>query len=226
MFTATLIFLKVLPSAYMFHSWSMVFKLPVPQIWRLVTNFTVVDGFSLNLVFQLVWLIRYGAAYESAKFLGNVADAIYMLLVGMIIILAMDLCVPFAFHAFWHGPSLIFMMLYLWSKQNPNTPISLFGIINLQAVYLPFALLALDVVQGGSPKSGIVGILAGHVYYFLTDVYPRANGRHLIKTPQWLVRLVYRFGLSPVRPIQVNVQHNPADTRFRAFQGSGRRLAD
>lgn len=40
----------------MFHDWSMVFKLPVPEIWRLVTNFTVVDGFSLNLVFQLVWL--------------------------------------------------------------------------------------------------------------------------------------------------------------------------
>ncbi len=149
-----------------------------------------------------------------------------MLLVGMMTILIMDLCVPFAFGSFWHGPSLIFMMLYLWSKQNQNTPVSLFGVINLQAVYLPFALLALDVVQGGSPKSGIVGILAGHVYYFLTDVYPRANGRQFIKTPQWLYRLTYRFGMSQLRPVTVNVQHNPSDTRFRAFQGTGRRLAD
>jgi hypothetical protein len=56
MFTATLLFFNVFPSLYMFHSWGMVLKLPVPQVWRLVTNFTVVDGFSLNLVFQLVWL--------------------------------------------------------------------------------------------------------------------------------------------------------------------------
>ena len=44
----------------------------------------------------------------------------------------MDFVVPF-FRGYFHGSSLIFMLLYLWSKRNPNAPISLFGIMQLQA---------------------------------------------------------------------------------------------
>jgi hypothetical protein len=44
---------------------------------------------------------------------------------------ALDLIVPF-FRGFFHGGSLIFMLLYLWSKRNPTAPISLFGLIQLQ----------------------------------------------------------------------------------------------
>lgn len=118
--------------------------------------------------------------------MGNTADAIWMLILGMVSILLMDLFLPFLFNSFFHGPSLIFMMLYLWSKHNPNTPVSLFGVVRLQAVYLPFAMLAIDMVQGGSIKPGATGIIAGHIYYFLRDVYPGVSGRHLIQTPQWL----------------------------------------
>lgn len=131
--------------------------------------------------------IQYGAAYESAKFLGNTADAITMLLFGMTSIMALDGLLPSFFYAPFHGVSLIFMLLYLWSKQSPTTQVGLFGIIKFQALYLPFALLLLDVVQGANPMSGILGILAGHTYYFLTDVYPHATGRQsMIHTPTWL----------------------------------------
>jgi len=130
--------------------------------------------------------IQYGASYESAKFLGNTADAITMLLVGMGTIMALDTLLPFFFFSPFHGPSLIFMMLYLWSKHNPNSEVGFFGVIRFQAMYLPFALLALDVVQGASLKSGLLGILAGHMYYFLTEVFPRGTGRQLIQTPAWL----------------------------------------
>jgi Derlin-2/3 len=130
--------------------------------------------------------VQYGAAYEAAKFGSNIADAITMLGVGMGSIMALDLVLPSIFGAAIHGPSLIFMLIYLWSKQNPNSMVSFFGLIQFQAVYLPFGLLAIEFVQGASPVTGILGILAGHVYYFLTDVYPRAYGRTLIQTPTWL----------------------------------------
>ena len=118
--------------------------------------------------------------------MGNTADALWMLILGMASILALDLVLPFLFGDFFHGASLIFMLLYLWSKHNPNTPVSFFGVINFQAAYLPFAMLVLDMVQGASIKSGAVGIIAGHIYYFLTEVYPQASGRYLIQTPQLL----------------------------------------
>lgn len=130
--------------------------------------------------------VQYGAAYESAKFGSNIADAITMLGVGMGTIMGLDLILPSIFGAAIHGPSLIFMFIYLWSKQNPNSMVSFFGLIQFQAVYLPFGLLAIEFVQGASPVTGVLGILAGHLYYFLTEVYPRAYGRTLIQTPTWL----------------------------------------
>lgn len=139
-----------------------------------------------NILVVIHCSIQYGAAYESARFGGNAADAITMLLAGMTSIMALDLALPSFFGAIFHGPSLVFMMLYLWSKQDPNAIVSFFGLIKFQALYLPFALLALEMVQGSSPMSGITGILAGHLYYFLTAVYPRATGRYLLQTPTWM----------------------------------------
>jgi Derlin-2/3 len=106
--------------------------------------------------------------------------------VGMGAILALDAALPFIFGRAFHGASLIFMMLYLWSKQNQDAIVGFFGVVQFKSLYLPFALLALDVVQGAAPWPGVAGILAGHLYYFLTEVYPATSGRHLIQTPTWL----------------------------------------
>lgn len=230
MVTGAALTLRVFPVVWMFNDRHSVLSWP-PQLWRLVTNFTVLDRFSLNFLFQQIWLIKYGASYEQGKFLGNAADAIYMLLVGMATTAAVDLAVPTLFGAFWHGPTLVFMLIYLWSKQNATTPVSFFGVITFNGTYLPFALLALDVVQGASPSTGVTGILVGHVYYFLTEVYPRASGRFLLATPEWLARAVAARRLGRPGP-RVTVTGaapaaaHPTDTRFRAFSGSGRRLAD
>jgi Derlin-2/3 len=35
----------------------------------------------------------------------------------------------------------------------------------------------------GSPLVDLLGMVAGHAYYFLEDVYPRMTGRRLLKTP-------------------------------------------
>lgn len=51
-------------------------------------------------------------------------------------------------------------------------------------------------------------------YWFLTEVYPQASGRHVITTPLWLSRLClqYRIGRVPIKAV------NPSDL---AFQGQG-----
>jgi len=113
-----------------------------------------------------------------------------MLVFGMAAIITLDTVLPFIFYAPFHGPSLIFMVLYLWSKHNPAAQVGFFGVIKFQALYLPFALLGLDVIQGASPISGVLGILAGHMYYFLTEVYPRTSGRNVIQTPTWLCVII------------------------------------
>lgn len=36
---------------------------------------------------------------------------------------------------------------------------------------------------GSSPVVDLLGMMAGHAYYFLEDVYPRMTGRRLLRTP-------------------------------------------
>ncbi|CAN6880261.1 unnamed protein product, partial [Brassica oleracea] len=82
--------------------------------------------------------------------------------------------------------SLVFMLLYLWSREFPNANISLYGLVNLKvlkAFYLPWAMLALD----------LLGIIAGHLYYFLTVLHPLATGKNYLKTPKWVNKLVARW---------------------------------
>lgn len=219
------------PLFYIYHSWDLVFR-KLPQVWRLVLNFAFIGKPSMNFLFNLVWLIQYGVAYEKAKFLGNAADSIAMAGWGMLCIILMDVLFPFC-RAPFHGQSLIFMMLYLWSKNTPTTEVSFFGVIKFKALYLPFALLFIDVIQGANPFTGLTGIAAGHLYWFGTEVYPELYGRHIMITPQWLERLVQSHQRrSPPHVTVRNTSRSASSTasapttsaRFTAFSGKGHRL--
>ena len=113
------------------------------------------------------------------------------------------------------GSALSFMLVYLWSKRNPAMQISLLGLIAFSAPYFPWVLLTLSLLLGHDITSDGLGIAvgagpyaataspsartrcgrcasAGHLYYFLADVYPRlaaARGwrlRRLVCTPRFL----------------------------------------
>lgn len=143
--------------------------------------------------------VTYGGAVEASDFRHNIADGIWMLMVGMGSTLVREACLllpqrkakewhsccfskcggqsePSSGKEFWrlgatavstgfrgptpvtldaleahavdaplqaldvvplfrtafHGPSLVLMLLYLWSKRNPTAPVSIFGLIRLQ----------------------------------------------------------------------------------------------
>jgi Derlin-2/3 len=50
------------------------------------------------------------------------------------------------------------------------------GLVTLPAPWVPFATMGMSVVLGSSPLPDLFGILAGHVWYFGTVVYPRTQG--------------------------------------------------
>jgi Derlin-2/3 len=51
---------------------------------------------------------------------------------------------------------------------------------------LPFALLFFSLITGGDIISDIVGIAAGHLYYYLKDLAPLQQRLDTLKTPQFL----------------------------------------
>ena len=62
-----------------------------------------------------------------------------------------------------------------------------FGLLNFQAPYLPWVLFAFSLLLGNSVIVDLMGIVVGHIYYFLEDVFPREQGGfRLLKTPRFL----------------------------------------
>lgn len=131
----------------------------------------------------MFFLVKYSKSLEEGSFRNRSADFLWMLMLGagMLCLLAPMVKIQFL------GSSLAFMMVYVWARRHPHIPLSFLGVFNFSAAYLPWVLLAFSVMLGSSPVVDLLGMAAGHTYYYLEDVYPHtANGRRLLKTPAWV----------------------------------------
>jgi Derlin-2/3 len=128
----------------------------------------------------MFFLVKYSKSLEEGSFRNRSADFLWMLLIGAGILITLG---PFVNVQFL-GSSLAFMMVYVWGRRHPRLPLSFLGIFSFSAAYLPWVLLAFSVMLGSSPAVDLLGMAAGHTYYFLEDVYPHTStGRRLLKTP-------------------------------------------
>lgn len=90
------------------------------------------------------------------------------------------------------SPCLSAMMLYLWARRNPTVHINFLEIFQFRAPFLPWFLLLFVVMFGFSPKYDLIGVLAGHMYYYLEDVVPKlpeTEDVKLLRPPKLLVSL-------------------------------------
>lgn len=70
---------------------------------------------------------------------------------------------------------LLVAITHLWGQTNPTASVSLFGLINVPAPWFSFAMLGMDALNGGLGAliRSATGLVAGHAYYFLTEVRPQ-----------------------------------------------------
>ncbi|GMN50656.1 hypothetical protein TIFTF001_019811 [Ficus carica] len=128
-------------------------------------------------------IARYGVQLEKGPFDRRTADFLWMMIFGSITLLVLSI-IPI-FQSYFLGISLVFMLVYVWSREFPNANINIYGLVTLKAFYLPWAMLALDVIFGSPIMQDLLGIIAGHLYYFLTVLHPLAGGKNILKTPKW-----------------------------------------
>eukprot|EP01125_Pyxidicula_operculata_P019093 TRINITY_DN689_c1_g1_i5.p1 TRINITY_DN689_c1_g1~~TRINITY_DN689_c1_g1_i5.p1 ORF type:complete len:260 (-),score=37.87 TRINITY_DN689_c1_g1_i5:207-986(-) len=164
------------------------------EIWRLVTNFMYFGTFGLGYIFHMIFLVRHSSNLEESSYRGRTSDFLFLYLFGASCLLFVDwLCWYFRWLSstpLFLGPSLAMMIVYVWSRQNPNVRMSFLGFFTFNAPYLPWVILGIEfVLQQNWSVFDIMGILVGHIYYFLTHVYPALTGRHLLKTPSFLKHL-------------------------------------
>lgn len=97
---------------------------------------------------------------------------------------------------------IAFMMVYIWgrSPENSQTRMNLLGLFVFRAPYLAWVLLLFSVVLGNPVETDLLGIIPGHIYYFLEFVYPKVadiRGWRVRKPLQTPAILHYLFGSVP-----------------------------
>lgn len=82
--------------------------------------------------------------------------------------------------------------MYLWSRLNPSVRLSLFGVMQITAPYLPYALVVFSWALSSSWNAvvgDLLGITVGHIWYFFNHVWDKelASGRrNWLRTPRLL----------------------------------------
>ena len=166
------------------------------ELWRLLTNFCFFGTFSLPFVFSMFFLVRYGKELEVKRFPGRCADFLWclaicgLLMTGIAFMLGNQ---PFL------ASSMLSVIVCLWSREYAEQVVSMFGLFNVQAFYFPWVLCAIRVLMGGSAVPDLIGIFAGHVYYFLEDVQG-----YRLRAPLFLSDALDTPAAGPARAAQVN----------------------
>ena len=114
------------------------------QVWRLLTNFLYFGPFGLSFLFNVIFTYRYCRMLEEGSFRGKAADFLFMFLFGGSLMIAIALFVNLLFL----GHAFTMMLVYVWSRRNPLVRMNFFGLLNFQAPYLPWVLLAFSLLLG------------------------------------------------------------------------------
>jgi Derlin-2/3 len=82
------------------------------------------------------------------------------------------------------------MLVYIWGRRNPFIRMNFFGLLNFHAPYLPWVLFGFSLLLGNSVLVDLIGIVVGHTYFYLEDVFPNQNGGfRILKTPRFITWL-------------------------------------
>jgi Derlin-2/3 len=193
----TACFLDFVSPLTLYYNFDLIFQ--KGQYWRLLTSYFFFGTFSLDFLFHVYFVIRYCRLLEEGIFRGRTADMIVMLLFGASLIT----CLTSTIHLFtkikFLGQPLAFMMVYIWgrSPENADVRMGLLGIFPFSAPYLPWILLLFSFFLGNPIETDLLGIIVGHVYYFLEFVYPVVadlrgwRTKRILCTPSFLH---YAFG--------------------------------
>ncbi|KAF4555440.1 Der1-like protein [Elsinoe fawcettii] len=159
----------------------------IPQIWRLATAF-LLSGPKLSLILDPYFFFTYSKKLEvdaprfqapGEYFTALVFICANILFLGGYILGAPTLISP-----------LILALAYMYSVDNPEVRISFF-IITMRAKYLPYCMLILTLIMAGPIEMVVdaTGLVAAHLYDFLTRLWPRFGaGRNVIVPPEFVKR--------------------------------------
>jgi len=158
------------------------------EYWRLLTNFVYFGNLGIDWLFHMFFMLRYSKSLEEGWFRNRPADFLWMIVLGGTFLSIMALWT----RAQFLGPSLSFMLVYIWARRNQYVTMQFMGVLQFKAPWLPWVLMMFGYCLGHSPVNDFLGLAAGHLYYFFEDVYPVMFPRRqrILATPPVIMALM------------------------------------
>jgi Derlin-2/3 len=152
------------------------------NFWRLFSHAFFFGQIGIKAFFYIFFFSRYSKALEMYSFQGKKENYLYLLIFGNSIMVLFKL---FIYEAQFLGPAITNMIVYLWGKKNAQQQINLVNILHIRGSSLPFVLtLSSLAMKQKTLKLDLLGIIAGHLYYYLEEIYPRLiGGQKVLRTP-------------------------------------------
>ncbi|TNN05642.1 Derlin-2 isoform 3 [Schistosoma japonicum] len=148
------------------------------QLWRLVTSFCFFGSFNFSFVFNILFAYRYCRMLEETWYSTKTADFIMMFLFCG----TLTLIIAFFVNMLFLSHVLTMMLVYVWSRRNPLVRLNIFGIIEVNAPYLPWVFFAFSFLLGNNMMVDLI-----------EDVYPnQVNGFRILRTPEFMKYLFNR----------------------------------
>ncbi|KAL0277295.1 UNVERIFIED_CONTAM: hypothetical protein PYX00_004635 [Menopon gallinae] len=175
------------------------------QIWRLVTSlfyYPINGNTGIHFLFNCYFLYNYSLNLETSTYAGRPADYAFLLLFNWICILVS----AFIFKFYILMDCAVMAVLYIWSQLNKEVIVNFWFGTRFKAMYLPWILFGFNLVINGIGMMDLIGIVIGHLFFFLSYQYPNDfGGPTLISTPSFLYqlfpneRVTSQFGQAPQR---------------------------
>eukprot|EP00043_Microstomoeca_roanoka_P018521 m.199540 g.199540 ORF g.199540 m.199540 type:complete len:243 (-) comp16846_c1_seq4:130-858(-) len=152
------------------------------QIWRPFTAVLFFGKLGFPFLVNLYFLYSYSTRIETGLYDRRPADYVFMLLVQWItlLVIAYFLSLPII------GVPLVLAIMHVWCNVNPEVVVSFWFGTRFKAMYLPWVLMVFSILTGGSGMMELLGIVTGHVFYFIKYKWPELGGPSLLETPQFI----------------------------------------
>lgn len=175
-FISLLVYLGILHPHQLIYS---RYHLPTFQFYRLFTSFLYFGNLSVEVALHILFFFRYSSMLEESC--SKTSDYFYLLCIIFLVLslLSSIYYIPLL------GPALSSTITYIWTRRNPQAVVQIMGFISFYAFYLPFLVPMFTLIlEGKISIDELIGLLVGHLVFFLKDVYP-SLGSDILATPCW-----------------------------------------
>ena len=155
------------------------------EIWRFITGPIYEGPINKNNLFSTFIGFMNFRIFEISQFPYRKSQLVFVIIMTCIV----SMLVCSLYNPVYAGFTLSSSLNYINSKLNPDTMFSII-IFQIPGKYMPFVTMAISLVLNGSLIIPLLGIIIGHIVYFLLYVMPLITNKALFKVPDILVRYI------------------------------------